>query len=124
MHFLHRWKYLDSEHRICSRCGECQFFYNPPSGLAVHVSDGKEPEDLVNPTAFWKTCMVDQLEKHMEERRKERAEKVRKEKVSRERALELLRISESDRAFQVCKKCGARNSVEDNFCRACGAAVA
>ncbi len=121
LHF-HRWKYLDSEDRICSTCGECQCLYLPPSGWFKHA-DSDQPEYIPNPDPYWKTCLADELEKHVADTKEKLEKQALREEASRRRAFELVGVYEPAQALEVCRKCGARTSAEANFCTVCGSPV-
>jgi ribosomal protein L40E len=118
-HFLHRWTYLDAEDRICSTCGECQYLYRPPPGW-FKGPDQDQLEYMPDPATYWKTCLADDLEKHMAETKQRLEKQALKEETSRARAFELLRTSQTNPALNFCKNCGARNHLDANFCTVCG----
>ena len=118
-HLLHRWTYLDAEDRICSTCGECQYLYRPPPGW-FKGPDQDQLEYMPDPATQWKTCLADELEKHMAETRLRLEKKTLKEEASRARAFELIRNGETHHAINFCRTCGASNPFDANYCTNCG----
>jgi ribosomal protein L40E len=142
LHIFHSWQYLDSEHRICSECGECQFLYRPPLWETENrLSDKLSPD---HSRKHWQTCLASEMQSHIEERKKEileeqkeaarvqelqKLEQVRKDK-EKNAALDLLKAYKPKQEMrapkqymQFCSKCGAKADAKANFCRSCGEAL-
>lgn len=138
LHVFHSWKYLDPEHRICSKCGECQLFYDSlwfwQTESRVTYPDEGSPENRVR---CWKSCPASTLKAHMEIRRKEIEELKRKEQNEpshrllkkprdereKEAAFALLKEHGFEQNVPVCGKCGAKIVADANFCTNCGRAL-
>lgn len=131
----HEWKYIDPEHRICSKCGQCQHFVLPPPYL---LRDDEGGDHYVQRPKFWEVCRPDILQKEAEQRRLEilEQEAMQKEeqKAMREAALrhEKEKMEDRNKTFAIlesyglnekvsfCRKCGAKNFLKDKNCTKCG----
>lgn len=106
---VHKWKYLDKEHRICKKCGESQnFCYISPYN--VHTDEG---DYIAQGIKKWEHCSPETLKLEVEKRKneiivrsiaresaeEERREQEKKQEIerSRERKKALLLLSQHDR---------------------------